>query len=168
MLGPSPNISEQTNVENSKLINPVLATFISAFVAINLVKPGISYGLTLTAGLGSVQHAPPCPPKARSLNPFMIVDGASNPGISDQISDAFKKAYMQATSADWEGAIASYQEIWSIADCGCDRLHALAGKRAAQESLFYQKMYGPTSRPAQFFWSRFKYLTRDLPCVQKY
>jgi hypothetical protein len=98
----------------------------------------------------------------------MIDDKSDRPRTLDPIGDDLNKAFMHATSGEWEAAVSSYQEVWNRADCACDRLLALAGKRAARESWFYQRMYGQSSRPTQFFWSRFQYLTRELPCIERH
>ena len=146
--------------------NPIVIRLLCSTIAINSLMPNISFGFLLSADPVNDQQITHCFPSSRPLNPIMTQGKSAGSSTLDSISDAFKKAFIHATSGEWEAAISSYQDVWSVADCACDRLHALAGRRAARESWFYQKMYGYTSRPTQFFWSRFQYLTRDLPCIQ--
>lgn len=147
--------------------NPIFIRILLSIIAISFLKTNSAYAFLLSADQEYDQHVTHCLPIARPLNPLMI--GGESVGLStpDPTGDALKKAFIHATSGEWEVAISSYQEVLNLADCACDRLHALAGRRAARESLFYQQIYGHSSRPTQFFWSRLQYLTRELPCIQK-
>jgi hypothetical protein len=83
------------------------------------------------------------------------------------LRQAFARAFEEATAADWPAAIASYQKAWELAPYPCDRQLARAGQRASREAWFAQRLYGMGSRPTQLFWSRYQYLTNQLPCAGK-
>lgn len=78
----------------------------------------------------------------------------------------FRIAFNKEIEGDFEEAIAYYQKAFQLASCGCDRQHALAGKRAAAEAQELVARYGWESKPTQYFWARLQELTQSLPCVQ--
>jgi hypothetical protein len=75
-------------------------------------------------------------------------------------------AFNQEVVGNFTDAITYYQKVANLAECECDRQHALAGKQAAEESQNLLEKEGIESKPTQFFWGRLQELTENLPCVQ--
>lgn len=102
----------------------------------------------------------PCPNILRPLNPD------STPQPSETALDRyFRLAYDAASAGEFNTAIANYRQAAKVATCECDRAHAQAGEKAAQEAQELFKTSGAASKPTQFFWNRLQELTESLPCI---
>lgn len=96
----------------------------------------------------------------RPLNP------STQPQPSETVLDRyFRIAYNAEVAGDFDTAIINYRRAANLATCDCDRLHAQAGEKAAQEAKALLKTEGEKSQPTQFFWGRLQELTKFLPCV---
>jgi hypothetical protein len=97
----------------------------------------------------------------RLLNP----DSESQPNETE-LDRYFRLAFNQEVAGNFTDAITYYQKAANLAECECDRQHALAGKQAAEEAKGLMENEGMGSLPTQFFWGRLQELTENLPCVQ--
>jgi hypothetical protein len=99
---------------------------------------------------------------ARPLNP------EPNPEPNEtELDRYFRLAFEEETSGNFQAAISYYEKAANLADCDCDRQHALFGKQAAEEAQQLLETEGIKSRPTQFFWGRLQELTENLPCIEK-
>lgn len=102
-----------------------------------------------------------CQNLKRPLNPNAQVQ----PSETD-LDRYFRLAFNAETEANFDATIQNYQKAAELANCECDRQHALAGKQAAVEAKNLSLKEGNASKPTQYFWGRLQELTQSLPCVQ--
>jgi hypothetical protein len=98
----------------------------------------------------------------RLLNP----DSESQPNETE-LDRYFRLAFNQEVAGNFTDAITYYQKAVNLAECECDRQHALAGKKAAGEAKHLLETAGIGSKPTQYFWGRLQELTQNLSCVQQ-
>lgn len=102
-----------------------------------------------------------CQNLKRPLNPNTQVQ----PSETD-LDRYFRVAFNAETAGNFDAAIQNYQKATELANCECDRQHAVAGKQAAEEAKNLSLKQGAASKPTQYFWGRLQELTQSLSCVQ--
>ena len=89
----------------------------------------------------------PCSEIKRPLNP------SDEPTASEsELDKHFRQAFDYETAGEFEQAIFHYHLAAQLSECDCDRLHAEAGKTAAQEAKDLWEQQRMAAKPTQYFW----------------
>lgn len=102
-----------------------------------------------------------CDNLARFINP----DEQPKPQETE-LDRYFRLAFNEEVEGNFQKSLTYYQKAFDLATCDCDQKHALAGKKAVEETQVLVNRYGIESKPTQYFWGRLQELTQNLPCVQ--